>query len=223
MLGKEKNMERNRGSKIIAVAALVVAVFGLTLGFAAFSNTLTISSSAYVSPSSENFKIGFSTSSSNASATGTLTGTPTGAATAGSATLAGTTISGIKANLTTPGESVSYTFYVHNTGEYDAFLNSITFENVAGEASPKVCTAVDPTKTTASLVSAACEDISVSVKVGNDAAVAGSVASISNHSLLKTKYETVVVTIAYATNGDRADGDFNVSFGDLKLVYGTVD
>ena len=223
MLGKEIYMERNRGSKIIAVVALVVAVFGLTLGFAAFSNTLTISSSAYVSPSSENFKIGFSKSATNASETGSLAGSPTGAATAGSATLSGTTVSGIKANLTTPGESVSYTFYVHNTGEYDTFLNSITFENVAGGSAPKTCTAVDPTKTTAALVSAACEDISVSVKVGNDAAVAGSVASVTGHSLLKTKNETVVVTISYASDGDRADGDFNVAFGDLKLVYGTVD
>ena len=202
-------MERNRSSKIIAVVALVVAVFGLTLGFAAFSNTLTISSSAYVSPSSENFKIGFSKSASSATETGTLAGSPTGAASAGSATLAGTTVSGLKANLTAPGESVSYTFYVHNTGEYDAFLNSITFENVAGGSAPKTCTA--------------CEDISVSVKVGNDAAVAGSVATVTGHSLLKTKNETVVVTISYASDGDRADGEFNVAFGDLKLVYGTVD
>lgn len=222
MLGKELNMERNRSSKIIAVVALVVAVFGLTLGFAAFSNTLTISSSAYVSPSSDNFKVGFSTSAT-ATATGNLAGTASGSATAGTATLSGTAISGIKANLTAPGETVTYTFYVRNTGEYDAFLNSITFENVSGASAPKVCTAVDPTKTTASLVSAACEDISVSVKVGSDAAVSGSVASVSNHSLLKTANETVVVTITYATNGDRADGDFNVSFGDLKLVYGTVD
>lgn len=216
-------MEKNKGSKIIAIVALVVAVFGLTLGFAAFSNTLTISSSAYVSPSSDNFKINFSTSSTSATSTGNVTGSPTGAATAGTATLAGTTVSGIKANLTAPGETVSYTFYTHNTGEYDAFLNSITFENVAGQSAPKVCAAVDQANTTASLVSAACEDISISVKVGSDAAVSGSKATISNHKLLKTANEAIIVTITYAANGDRADGAFNVSFGDLKLVYGTVD
>jgi hypothetical protein len=77
--------------------------------------------------------------------------------------------------------------------------------------------------TTSSLVSAACEDISISVKVGTDAAVAGSVASISGHKLSKSTYEPVAVTIAYASNGNRADGDFNISFGDLKLVYATVD
>ena len=77
--------------------------------------------------------------------------------------------------------------------------------------------------TTAALVSAACEDISISVKVGSDAAVSGSKATISNHKLLKTANEAIVVTITYASDGDRADGAFNVSFGDLKLVYGTVD
>lgn len=215
-------MEKNRSSKIIAVVALVVAVFGLTLGFAAFSNTLTISSSAYVSPSSENFKVNFSTSSST-SATGTVSGSATGSATAEAATLAATTVSGIKANLTAPGETVSYTFYVRNTGEYDAYLNSITYKNVSGETASKVCAAVDTTNTTASLVSAACEDISLSVKVGSDAAVSGSQATISNHTLLKSGYETVVVTVTYASDGDRADGQFNVTFGDIELVYGTVD
>lgn len=216
-------MEKNRTSKIIAVVALIVAVFGLSLGFAAFSNTLTISSSAYVSPSSENFKVSFSTSSTSVGATGSLTGVPTGTATAGTATLTGTTISGIKANLKVPGDTVKYTFYVHNTGEYDAFLNSITHENVSGQNAPKVCAAVSPTITTASLVSAACEDISISVKVGADNAEAGSVAAISGHQLSKLTYEPVVVTITYASDGDRADGDFDVSFGDIKLIYATVD
>ena len=50
-------MEKSRTSKIIAVVALVVAVLGLSLGFAAFSNTLTISSSATVSPDSGDFDI----------------------------------------------------------------------------------------------------------------------------------------------------------------------
>ena len=215
-------MEKNKTSKIIAIVALVVAVLGLSLGFAAFSNTLTISSSAYVSPSDENFKVNFSTGTT-AGLTGALTGSASGAASVESATLTGTTLSGIKANFSTPGDTVTYTFYVHNTGEYDAYLNSITFENASGQSAPKVCTAEDKANTTASLVSAACEDISISVKVGTDAAVAGSIASISGHKLSKSSYEPVVVTIAYAADGDRADGNFNISFGDLKLVYSTVD
>ena len=68
------------------------------------------------------------------------------------ATLSGTTIGGIKANLKAPGVTVKYTFYVHNTGEYDAFLNSITHENVTGQNAPKICTAVDTTTTTSSVL-----------------------------------------------------------------------
>ena len=50
-------MERNRQTKVIAIVALCVAVVGLTLGFAAFSNTLTISSSATVTPNESDFKL----------------------------------------------------------------------------------------------------------------------------------------------------------------------
>ena len=35
-------MDRDRRARVIAIAALLVGVVGLSLGFAAFSNTLTI-------------------------------------------------------------------------------------------------------------------------------------------------------------------------------------
>ncbi|MBQ9071695.1 MAG: hypothetical protein IJY25_00865 [Bacilli bacterium] len=58
----------NRGSKAMAIAALVVGVVGLTIGFAAFSATLTINSTATVSaPSEEVFdsNFGFAAQPSN--------------------------------------------------------------------------------------------------------------------------------------------------------------
>jgi hypothetical protein len=51
-------MERN--SKVIAIVALCIGVVGLSLGFAAFSNTLTISSSATVAPDASTFNVDFS-------------------------------------------------------------------------------------------------------------------------------------------------------------------
>ena len=48
-------LEKNRGSRVIAIIALIVAVLGLTIGFAAFSSTLNISSSANVKPNAETF------------------------------------------------------------------------------------------------------------------------------------------------------------------------
>ena len=41
--GGEK-MEKKRGNQAMAIAALFIAVIGLSLGFAAFSTTLTIKS-----------------------------------------------------------------------------------------------------------------------------------------------------------------------------------
>ena len=113
-------MEKNRGSKIIAIVALVVAVFGLTLGFAAFSNTLVISSSATVTPSSDTFKVNFS-SSDTALETNNITGVATvGTPTVGEAKISGTTISDLTAGFTEPGQTVTYTFYARNTGDYNA-------------------------------------------------------------------------------------------------------
>ena len=57
MIGKRKDMKRN-----LVLVGLLLAVVGVTLGFAAFSNTLTIKSSATVTPSSDTFKVVFSSS-----------------------------------------------------------------------------------------------------------------------------------------------------------------
>ena len=43
-------MEKDRGGRVIAIVALLVGVVGLTIGFAAFTNTLTIQSDASVTP-----------------------------------------------------------------------------------------------------------------------------------------------------------------------------
>ena len=53
-------MERDRRARIIAIAALLLGVVGLSLGFAAFSNTLTIQSSAEVTVNSDVFNVDFS-------------------------------------------------------------------------------------------------------------------------------------------------------------------
>lgn len=44
-------------TKLITITVLVIAICGMTLGFAAFSNVLTISSSASVTPNDDEFDI----------------------------------------------------------------------------------------------------------------------------------------------------------------------
>ena len=130
-------MEKDRGTKIIAIIALCVAVIGLSVGFAAFSNNLTISSSANVSPESTDFDVNFSTVNT-AETAGAVSGVVSheGIVTADDATINNTgdpTITGLNANFKEPGQSVTYTFYTHNAGKYIAYLNSVTYADVSGK------------------------------------------------------------------------------------------
>ena len=215
-------MERDRSAKIIAIVALCIAIVGLSIGFASFSNNLTIKSNATVSPNPNDFDVNFSTSNTS-ELDGTVSGVGTNSATAEDATIDNSdspTIAGLKANFTEPGQKVTYSFYAHNAGKYKAYLNNVTYSNVSGETATKVCTA--GVGTDATMVEAACNGISVSVKVGNDT-YTGSMDSITNHKLELDAYEEVVVTIEYNSSASRADGDFEVSFGDIILTYNSVD
>ena len=191
----------SRSSKVVAIVALVVAVIGLGIGFAAFSSTLTISSSATVTPSANSL-----TGSS-------ITPTTTGGATAEASSFTETTLTGSDAQFTAPGQSVKYSLYAYNAGEYLAYLNGVTVGAVTCEPGEG---------TTAGLVNAACDDITVSVKVGNTT-YTESDSAISSHTLAKGTGEPVEVLISYAENGDRADGVFTVSIGSISLVYDSHD
>ena len=130
-------------------------------------------------------------------------------------------ISNLSATFKEPGQKAVYTFYAYNAGELEAFLKSIVYANVAGETSNKVCKA--KAGTTDALVQKACEGISLKVKVGNEAETSSGIGSISSHSLAKNVGETVTVTLEYAADAARADGDFDVSFGSVTLNYSSVD
>jgi len=182
-------MEKKRGNQIMAIAALFIAVIGLSLGFAAFSNTLTIKSSATVRPDASVFDVNFSSSESstatsaiapvlghaanettteNSEFTATTAEIVNDAISAGETTNA--TIQNIAAHFTAPGQEVSYVFWVRNDGKLEAFLNGVTFANVTGQEVPKYCsidtTAEVENRATQSLVDAACAGISIKVVVG---------------------------------------------------------
>ena len=215
-------MEKDRSSKVLAIAALLIAVVGLSVGFAAYSASLTIGASANVTPT-EDFDVYFSTNGTT-QVTGNVTPSfgsatddiakPTGEA----AALSDTTITGLKANFTEPGQTVTYSFYAHNASDYVAYLNQVVFAEVESGKS-KVCTA----KSADTIgVDAACNDITITVAVGSETFDTTNT-SVANHTLTKDGYETVVVTIDYANNGNRANGDFDVEFGDITLTYNEVE
>ena len=162
-------MKKSDG-KTIALIALAISIIGLGIGFASFSRDLTIESGAKVTPESDTFSVKFTSNGGKVSATSTT------GATGDDATVNDTSVKGIKANFTSPGQSVSYTIPVLNDGAYAAYLNSIDFGNgvscSAGATNP--------------LVSEACKGIEVSVKVGSDTAVTTTTSNISGHKLENT-------------------------------------
>ena len=221
-------MERNRQIKVLSIIALVLAIVGMSLGFAAFSSTLTISSSASVTPNSNDFAVylyPYVTSLSASAPAISVNGVATGGATGTNLEFMEGGISGISglyANFTAPGQTVSYSFYAGNAGEYDAYLRGITFTALSN-GSYKDCSVstTDSTKATDSLVQAACEGIDIKINVGGVDYELGS--SISNHKLSKKTFEPIKITIEYASESAYVDGPFNVEFSDIKLNYSTVD
>ena len=132
-------MEKNREVKVIAVVALLVAVVGLSVAYAALSTTLQITGQATINSASWNVQF----------AAGT--GTPVGGATATTPTVTSTSISNLSVTLTKPGDSYSYTFNIQNTGSINAKLGTVNIGTIS-------CTSENQEEATAT-----CEDLEYSV------------------------------------------------------------
>lgn len=217
-------MEKNRGIQITAIAALVIGIVGLSIGFAAFSNVLNIQTSANVKPDSSTLNVDFSTAEDKMEIAEIIpTATPSSLVTTNGVidNSGDPTISKLSATFTEPGQSVVYKFYAYNAGELNAYLKSIVFSNVTDQNTTKVCTAGQGT--TDALVQKACDKISVKIKVGNELETTTGKASITGHALSKGIGELVTVTLEYEAGADRADGDFTVAFGNITLNYSSAD
>lgn len=112
----------NKTVKTLAIAALVVAVGGLTLGYAALSQVLNINTTAKVQSLKSSWNVKFV---ANTKADPEATGN----AAAGTATLTDTTVTLNDVKLVAPGDTVTYLFDVTNAGEIDAKLSSISMKN----------------------------------------------------------------------------------------------
>ena len=112
-----KMMLLNKNKQQWLLLSIYIAVVGLSLGYAALQETLTINAEATVGAADENWKIYFDEADE---------GITTGTAEKGQIQLTNTdvTINGVK--LKAPGDSVTYTFYVKNDGTIDAELGTYT-------------------------------------------------------------------------------------------------
>lgn len=120
-------MEKERKIKTLSLAALIVAVLGLTVAFASLSQVLTINGTTTAKGGT--WDIHFK--STDGTAENTITPELSGAAKVeGTAKLTNTTINDISITLTKPGDKVVYKFDVENSGTIDAKIGTFN-KNVA--------------------------------------------------------------------------------------------
>ena len=112
-------MERNRKIKTLSLVALIVAVLGLGVAFAALSSQLTINGSAKAQAGSWNIHF---------AKTLDMPTQTTGNASFTEPTLSDTSILGFKATVTKPGDSVTYYFDIVNSGTVDALIEDYVFK-----------------------------------------------------------------------------------------------
>ncbi len=194
-------MEKNNG-KVIALVALIVAVIALAVGFAAFSDALTIDGSATVSGANAfddaTNGLAYLSTSPECHITGTTTDTSTAPYTAGTATDDAWT--DISVPLTTENPSVTCTAVVQNKTDYIAYLKSIA------TTSGITCTSSGANSTTNE--TNICNAVTVDVQVGSvatdkitfgtsAASNTSTTGSIAAKSGTTPGEATVTVTIAY--------------------------
>ena len=209
-------MYKTNKEKLLMIIALVVGIVSLSVGFAAFSTTLNISSSASVNPNSDNFKVKFSTNQNSLVVGAVTPSSNSNGLTVSNGTINNTTnptLTNLSATFTSPGQYVEYTVYARNEGEYTAYLNSVNFIGT------KTCEPVG--ETTPSLVTSACASINTVVFVGSTEY--RETTPISNHSLNKNSSEQIRIRLEYASNGTPVDGDFIIIFNDIMLLYSTIN
>lgn len=126
-------MERRRGTILVLAIALIIAVIGLGIAFAAFTQSLTINGSATVESSSWDIHYAETSAGTAPGTSGKTITASTSNTQSGVTSTAASTTSTLKPNdftwagtFKTPGDRISYTFYVCNKGSFGAKLTSIT-------------------------------------------------------------------------------------------------
>ena len=114
-------------TKNVLIAVLIVGLVSMTVAYAAFSTTLTISSSAKVNNTKWDVKIKNFTQA--AAQPNNVSGTSEATVKSGYNT-SGTTIEGVEVTFKKPGDVVKFTFDLVNEGDINAKLDSFTLGQV---------------------------------------------------------------------------------------------
>jgi len=216
--------KKQKNYRWLSFFSLIISIVFLTIIFAMYSSSFVIQNNANVKPNTHAFNVVFSSTSSGILPSVIVPIKSSDDIIAGNAVFDNTKspiIKGLYARFTEPGQSVTYTFYAYNSGPNRAYLKSIIYSNVFSFYSTKVCIARNPKDQIS--VNSVCRGIYLKIKVGNEQETNGSVASISNHILPKNTSEKITATIIYDKNAGIPTGPFDVKFGDITLLYSSVD
>lgn len=189
-------MDKNRQLKVIAIVALCIAVIGLSVAYAAMSTSLKINGTATMNTASWSIKFA---NLSEVAKTGT-------ANVVTAPTLSDTHIGDYNVELTKPGDSITYTFDVMNTGTLDAIMSTFT------KAAKPTCTGVSTTNATAD-ATIVCNNLSYTLTY-----TASNEAVKANDTLAAGETKNLTLKLSYDGNELPSD-DVNVSGLDITMIY----
>lgn len=193
-------MEKERGFKVIALVALIVAIVGLSFGYAAWTTTLTINGSAVVDPASWNVFFDYKSGSS-------LTPTIGGHASSTGASLTATAVSGFEATLVAPGDSVTYNWLVKNTGSLDAELKTYTKGTLS-------CAPATSSTATQAEANAVCADLEYTIAYSDGNIAVGNVLPKTTGS------KELVMTLSWKESSTASPSDdIKVTVSPTTFIY----
>ena len=206
-------MEKERTSRIIAIVALVIAVVGVSIGFAAFNATLTISGGKVNGTQAANdFK-------PNLTIVGVSCNGAEGKYNAGSISSDKFQWSGASVNVSSKDEEITCTATVKNNSSYIAYLDSIELNgNITCGA----------TSTSGQNIAAACAGVELEVHGNVNAVATATTSSHTNATNLTGDYiaagETgeISFTVTY-TSSVVLDADYTATLPTMTFNYSTVD
>ena len=240
-------MEKQRKYKILSIVALVVAICGMSLGFAAFSKVLTITAKATVTPNEEDIKLtlygaddledmtyignngtDFSILSKEKAYPGFTDGYNEYMDKNSYASIDNDNLSiNIeKMEIIEPREYFFY-FFLHNESEHNVYISfdkhdgNYQYHNNIFKFPPTSCTATD--ETGQNIADNLCDVIVSDLAVGDSNYNGiGELLESGEYMLESNQFITLVFSVLYASNDLVIDSPINVNFQPIKLNFSTT-
>ncbi len=219
-------MEKDRNARIIAIVALVLAVAGVSIGFAVLSTNLTIEApEASVKANNDLFTVYFSNKDSEYSTgevTPTLSESDDPEFTGNTITIEdkSTTLSGIGGTFTEPGQIITYNLGIANISKLDGYV--FYFSGVEGN-----CEAVNSNNpATQEELERACNDLIFRIDIDDGKYTATKYKKYANYLISKMTdgkpgMHKLKLEIEYKADAIPVTGDFKVTFSNAEFNYRT--